>query len=218
MSPSFCVRSCFCTSTASSICAGVAWPGVDQHLADLRAELEAGVRGARDERALDAAVVFTRREDEQAELGLDVADRHAAQLAAGAELDPVRRALALAEQCRVRIGCATAAAARSGVVSVSAVNWSKRSARVVRAGGICTWATEVSGTKNVRRAEISFSSAPNQDLARQRLGLLGRRGIARVRRRRPEEGVAAALFLRQAIRRRRALRRRRAPGPAALSS
>ena len=52
-----------------------------------------------------------RREEEQAELGLDVADRLAAQLAAGGELDLVRRALALAEQLGVRIGCATAAAA-----------------------------------------------------------------------------------------------------------
>ena len=37
----------------------------------------------------------------------------------------------------------------------------------------------------------------NEDLARQRLGLLGRRRVARVGRRRPEEDVAAALFLRR---------------------
>ena len=48
----------------------------------------------------------------------------------------------------------------SGVVSVSDLNWSKRSGSVVRAGGICTWATAVSGTKNVSRAETCRVSAP----------------------------------------------------------
>ena len=72
--------------------------------------------------------------------------------------DLVRRALALAEQS----ACGSlrdSGSGRSGVVTVSAMNLSKRSARVVRADGICTWATEVSGTKNVRRAEIGASSA-----------------------------------------------------------
>ena len=49
---------------------------------------------------------------------------------------------------------------RSGVVRVSALNWSKRSGTVVRAGGICRWATEVSGTKKVRRPEVILKSAP----------------------------------------------------------
>ena len=46
----------------------------------------------------------------------------------------------------------------SGVVRISALNWSKRSGTVVRAEGICRWATEFSGTKKVRRTEVTLSS------------------------------------------------------------
>ena len=47
----------------------------------------------------------------------------------------------------------------SGVVRISAANWSKCTATVVRAGGICRWATPVSGTKKVRRADVNLRSA-----------------------------------------------------------
>jgi len=52
------------------------------------------------------------------------------------------------------------AAAISGVVRQRERNWSKRSGKVVRAGGSCTWATPSSGTKKVRRPFICLSFRP----------------------------------------------------------
>jgi hypothetical protein len=70
---------------------------LDQQLADARADLEAFVGGTRHEAAGDAAVVIgvgffmTRREQEQAEFVLDVADRLAGQFDAVGQRQLVKR-------------------------------------------------------------------------------------------------------------------------------
>ena len=127
----FALRSCCCIVDRLVDLAAVGGLLLDQHLADARADLE---RPCRRERGMklrcDAAVVVVRREEEQAELVLDVADRLAAQLAAdGAAGSGTASCARWPSRARVRVGRATAAAARSGVVSVSERNWSKRSAQ-----------------------------------------------------------------------------------------
>jgi hypothetical protein len=167
---------------------------LDEQLADLLPDLVVGIGVPRDELALDAAVVVARREQEQAEVVLDMADRLALHLAAAGELHRVRAASAVRQQVGVRIR-----ERQRQRLQRRGQDQRLELVEAQRHGGARRGHLQVDDRvlrdeeRQPHRRDLELGAG--EDLARQGFGLLGRRRVAGEGRRRPLERLAARLLL-----------------------
>ncbi len=147
---------------------------LDEHVAQARADVDAGVGLARHEGAAHGACVVERHEEEDAGSRLDMAQRAAFERAARGQRDAVVHARAVGEKAGVRLeglrggvqeGCS--GGGWSGAVSVRRRNWEKRSAVATRAGGTCTWATPSAAS---RLMSLPLMTPPFSPSTSQRCG------------------------------------------------